>query len=115
MFGFLSRFVDSNDRELKRIEPVVDAANEIEPELLAMSDADIRPRVESRRAPEGPQEGGPRPRPGGDGRRRRGGLRDGPRGDATDARDAPLRRPAHRRGGAPRGQERRGEDRGGGG
>ena len=27
MLGFLSRFVDSNDRELKRIQPFVDAAN----------------------------------------------------------------------------------------
>src|SRR3990170_4858801 len=49
MFGFLSRFVDSNDRELKRIEPVVDAANELEPELLALSDAAIRARFEELR------------------------------------------------------------------
>ena len=29
MLGFLSRFVDSNDRELKRIQPYVDAATEL--------------------------------------------------------------------------------------
>src|SRR3972149_3944480 len=49
MFGFLSRFVDSNDRELKRIAPVVDAANELEPELLPLSDDEIRARFEEPR------------------------------------------------------------------
>jgi preprotein translocase subunit SecA len=44
MLGFLSRFVDSNDRELKRIQPFVDAANELEPEIQALSDAEIRAR-----------------------------------------------------------------------
>ena len=38
MLGFLNRFVDSNDRELKRIQPVVDEANALEPELEALSD-----------------------------------------------------------------------------
>jgi len=50
MLGFLSRFVDSNDRELKRIQPNVDAANELEPELEAMSDAAIRERFAALRA-----------------------------------------------------------------
>src|SRR5215210_7554064 len=44
MLGFLSRFVDSNDRELKRIQPFVDEANELEDELKALSDAEIRER-----------------------------------------------------------------------
>jgi preprotein translocase subunit SecA len=44
MLGFLSRFVDSNDRELKRIQPYVDAANALEPEIQALSDAEIRAR-----------------------------------------------------------------------
>jgi preprotein translocase subunit SecA len=44
MLGFLSRFVDSNDRELKRIQPFVDAANELEPEIQELSDAEIRAR-----------------------------------------------------------------------
>ena len=36
MLGFLSRFVDSNDRELKRIQPFVDEANELEAEIEAL-------------------------------------------------------------------------------
>src|SRR3990167_1541409 len=38
MKGFLSRFVDSNDRELKRIQPLVDEANALEPEITALGD-----------------------------------------------------------------------------
>jgi preprotein translocase subunit SecA len=44
MLGFLSRFVDSNDRELKRIQPFVDEANELEAEIKALSDAEIKAR-----------------------------------------------------------------------
>ncbi len=44
MLGFLSRFVDSNDRELKRIQPYVDEINALEPEIGALSDAEIRDR-----------------------------------------------------------------------
>ena len=50
MLGFLSRFVDSNDRELKRIQPFVDEANALEPEIAALSDAEIRARFEEIRA-----------------------------------------------------------------
>ncbi len=39
---FLSKFVDSNDRELRRIQPWVDEANRLEPEIEALSDAEIR-------------------------------------------------------------------------
>jgi preprotein translocase subunit SecA len=60
MLGFLSRFVDSNDRELKRIQPFVDEANSLEPEIEALSDGEIRERfaalrVEVREASE-PEE-----------------------------------------------------------
>ena len=41
---FFSRFVDSNDRELRRIQPIVDEANELEAEIQALSDAEIRER-----------------------------------------------------------------------
>jgi preprotein translocase subunit SecA len=41
---FFSRFVDSNDRELRRIQPIVDEANELETEIQALSDAEIRER-----------------------------------------------------------------------
>src|SRR5215208_6584231 len=41
---FLSRFVDSNDREIRRLEPLVDEINELEPEIEALSDEAIRER-----------------------------------------------------------------------
>jgi preprotein translocase subunit SecA len=47
MLGFLSRFVDSNDRELKRIQPYVDAANDLESEIQALSDSEIRDRFQA--------------------------------------------------------------------
>ncbi len=60
---FLSRFFDSNDRELLRLQPMVDRANELEPEYEALSDAEIRERIEIIRtdlteaaAPEEPAE-----------------------------------------------------------
>ena len=40
----LSRFVDSNDRELRRIQPLIDEANELEAEISALSDDEIRER-----------------------------------------------------------------------
>jgi preprotein translocase subunit SecA len=46
---FLSRFVDSNDRELRRIEPLVDEANELEDEIAALSDDEIRARFQELR------------------------------------------------------------------
>ena len=50
MLGFLSRFVDSNDRELKRIQPFVDAANALRDEIEALSDDEIRARFAELRA-----------------------------------------------------------------
>ena len=50
VLGFLSRFVDSNDREVKRIQPLVDAANALEPDLKGESDAEIRARANEIRA-----------------------------------------------------------------
>ena len=41
---FLSRFVDSNDRELRRIQPLIDETNELEAEIAALSDEEIRER-----------------------------------------------------------------------
>jgi preprotein translocase subunit SecA len=49
MLGFLSRFVDSNDRELRRIDPLVDRINELEPEMQARSDAELRALAEELR------------------------------------------------------------------
>ena len=39
---FLSRFVDSNDREIRRIDPLVAEINALEAEYEALSDEDIR-------------------------------------------------------------------------
>ena len=50
MLGFLSRFVDSNDRELKRIQPLVDTANSLRAEIEALSDEEIRARFAELRA-----------------------------------------------------------------
>jgi preprotein translocase subunit SecA len=44
MLNFFSRFVDSNDRELKRIQPFVDDANDLEAEIQALTDEQIRDR-----------------------------------------------------------------------
>jgi preprotein translocase subunit SecA len=47
---FLSRFVDSNDREVRRIQPMVDEANTLEPEIEALSDDEVRARFAEIRA-----------------------------------------------------------------
>ncbi len=39
---FLNRFVDSNDREIKRLQPLVDETNALEADYEAMSDDEIR-------------------------------------------------------------------------
>jgi hypothetical protein len=39
---FLSRFVDSNDREVRRLQPLVDAINALEAEMQGLSDEEIR-------------------------------------------------------------------------
>ncbi|HEX5591034.1 MAG TPA: preprotein translocase subunit SecA [Candidatus Limnocylindrales bacterium] len=50
MLGFLNRFVDSNDRELRRIQPFVDDANALEAKIQALSDAEIREQFAEIRA-----------------------------------------------------------------
>ncbi len=47
---FLSRFFDTNDREIARLQPLVDKTNELEPEYEALSDAEIRERLDTIRA-----------------------------------------------------------------
>ena len=46
----LSRFFDTNDRELTRLQPLVDRTNELEPEFAALSDDEIRERMDAIRA-----------------------------------------------------------------
>jgi preprotein translocase subunit SecA len=50
MMNFISRLVDSNDREVRRLEPLVDEINALEPEFEAMSDSELRGTSESLRA-----------------------------------------------------------------
>ena len=47
---FFSRFVDSNDREVRRIQPMVDEANALEAEFEALSDEQIRAQFDEVRA-----------------------------------------------------------------
>ena len=44
---FLSRFFDNNDRELLRIQPLVDRTNDLEPEYEGLTDAEIRERIDT--------------------------------------------------------------------
>ena len=46
----LSRFFDSNDRELGRIQPLVDEINALEPEFEALTDDQVRERIAGIRA-----------------------------------------------------------------
>src|SRR5688572_17840433 len=41
---FFDRFFDSNEREVRKLQPVVDEANALEPELEALSDDELRGR-----------------------------------------------------------------------
>ena len=41
-----SRFFDSNDRELTKLQPLIDRTNELEPEYEGLSDAEIRERID---------------------------------------------------------------------
>jgi preprotein translocase subunit SecA len=50
MLKFLSRLTDSNEREVRRLEPIVAQANELEPEVQALSDAELRAKTDELRA-----------------------------------------------------------------
>jgi len=47
VFGFLSRLVDSNDRELGRLKPILDAVNARANEMEAATDGQIRARIDA--------------------------------------------------------------------
>ena len=47
VFGFLSRLVDSNDRELGRLKPILDAVNARANEMESASDSEIRARIDA--------------------------------------------------------------------
>ena len=50
MLNLLSRFVDTNERELRRLQPFVDEINALEPEFEALSEAAVRERMAEVRA-----------------------------------------------------------------
>ena len=77
-------FGSKNDRELKRIVPLVERVNRLEAEYATLSDAALRAKTAD--VPRAPRERRvPR-------RAAARGLRDGARGDEAHARPAPLRR-----------------------
>ena len=50
MLNLFSRFVDSNERAVRRLQPILDEVNRLEPEFEALSDDEIRARFEEIRA-----------------------------------------------------------------
>ncbi|MCK4273578.1 MAG: preprotein translocase subunit SecA, partial [Dehalococcoidales bacterium] len=50
MVKFLSGLFDSNEKELKRLQPKVDRINELEPEFKKLSDADLRAKTDEFKA-----------------------------------------------------------------
>jgi preprotein translocase subunit SecA len=50
MMKFLSRLTDSNDREVRRLEPIVAEINALEPQFEALSDAELRAKTDEFRA-----------------------------------------------------------------
>ncbi len=46
MFKFLGRLVDSNEKELKRLQPAVGRVNELEPEFERLTDAELRAKTD---------------------------------------------------------------------
>jgi preprotein translocase subunit SecA len=50
MMKFLGRLVDSNEREVSRLQPLVDEVNALEPEFEALSDAELRAKTDEFRA-----------------------------------------------------------------
>ena len=50
MMKFLNRLMDSNEREVRQLEPVVARINELEAEFTALSDAELRTKTDEFRA-----------------------------------------------------------------
>ncbi|HEX2883593.1 MAG TPA: preprotein translocase subunit SecA [Candidatus Limnocylindria bacterium] len=50
MFKFLSRLGDSNEREIRALQPIVDQIAALEPEIQALSDAELREKTDALRA-----------------------------------------------------------------
>jgi preprotein translocase subunit SecA len=50
MMKFLSRIVDTNDREIRKLEPYVERANALEPEMTALTDAELAGKTDQLKA-----------------------------------------------------------------
>ena len=46
MFKWLGGLIDSNEKELKRLQPAVSKINELEPEFERLSDAELRAKTD---------------------------------------------------------------------
>ncbi|MDO8687227.1 MAG: hypothetical protein Q7K41_01425, partial [Dehalococcoidales bacterium] len=46
----ISLFIDSNEKELKRLQPTIDEINELEPEFERLSDAELRAKTDEFKA-----------------------------------------------------------------
>ncbi|MCX8126621.1 MAG: preprotein translocase subunit SecA, partial [Dehalococcoidia bacterium] len=50
MFRLFSSLLDSNEKELKRLQPIVARINSLEPEFRKLSDAELRAKTEQFKA-----------------------------------------------------------------
>jgi len=50
MFKWLSNLIDSNEKELKRLQPLVDHINSLEPEFEKLTDAELRAKTDEFKA-----------------------------------------------------------------
>jgi len=50
MFKWLGGLTDSNEKELKRLQPIVDRINELEPEFERLNDAELRAKTDELKA-----------------------------------------------------------------
>ncbi len=50
MMKFLNKLVDSNDREVRKLEPFVERANALEPEMTALTDAELAGKTDELRS-----------------------------------------------------------------
>jgi preprotein translocase subunit SecA len=50
MFKWLSNLIDSNEKELKRLQPLVEQINSLEPELEKLTDAELRAKTDEFKA-----------------------------------------------------------------
>ena len=46
MFKWLENLVDSNEKELKRLQPIVSRINELEPNFERLTDAELRAKTD---------------------------------------------------------------------